>query len=229
MRQDFKIALRSLIGSPGFGAAGVLTLAVAIGMATSVCAIVEGLLVRSLPYAHADRLAMLWTSERSGDGRGPNSFDDFTDWTRNSPTLESAALFSSYYKPILTGSGRAERLASLLVSHDYFKVMSVHPYLGRFFLPAEDRDGQDDVVVLSYPLWRERFHSDPHILGQTILLDARTHTVVGVAPPEMPLLPPRLASERAQLYRALAESFGPGSRDGHHLESIVRLRAGISI
>ena len=229
MRQDFKIALRSLLGSPGFAAAGVLTLAVAIGMATSVFTIVNALLLRPLPYAQADRLAMLWTAERSGDARGPNSFDDFTDWTRNSLTLESAALFSSYYKPILTGSGRAERVASLLVSHDYFKVMSVHPHLGRFFLPAEDRDGQDDVVVLSYPLWRERFHSDPHILGQTILLDARAHTVVGVAPPEMPLLPPSLASEPAQLYRALGENFGPGSRDGHHLESIVRLRAGVSI
>jgi putative ABC transport system permease protein len=229
MTQDFKIALRSLLRSPGFAAAGVLTLAVAIGMATSVFTIVNALLLRPLSYPHADRLALLWTAEGIGNARGPNSFDDFTDWTRNSLTLDSAALFSSYYKPILTGSGRAERLASLLVSHDYFKVMSVHPYLGRFFLPAEDRDGPDDVVVLSYPLWRGRFNSDAHIVGQTILLDARVHTVVGVAPPDMPLLPPSLASEPAQLYRALGENFGPGSRDGHHLESIVRLRAGVSI
>ena len=229
MKQDFKIALRSLLRAPGFAAAGVLTLAVAIGMATSVFTIVNALLLRPLPYAHADQLALLWTAERSGDARGPNSFDDFTDWTQKSLTLDSAALFSSYYKPILTGSGRAERLASLLVSHDFFNVMSVHPYLGRFFLPAEDRDGPDDVVVLSYQQWRERFHSDPHILGQTILLDGRGHTVVGVAPQDMPLLPPSLASEPAQLYRALGENFGPGSRDGHHLEAIVRLRAGVSI
>jgi len=152
MTHDFRVALRSLLRAPGFAAAGVLTLAIAIGMATSVFTIVNALLLRPLPYAHADRLALLWTATRSGDARGPNSFDDFTDWTRNSLTLDSAALFSSYSKPILTGSGRAERLASLLVSHDYFNVMSVHPYLGRFFLPAEDRDGPDDVVVLSYPL-----------------------------------------------------------------------------
>ncbi len=229
MTQDFKVALRSLLRSPGFAAAGVLTLGVAVGMATSVFTIVDALLLRPLPYTHADRLALLWTAERSGDARGPNSFDDFTDWTRDSRTLDSAALFSSYYKPILTGSGPAERLATLLVSHAYFDVMGVHPYLGRFFLPAEDRDGPDDVVVLSYALWRERFHSDPHIVGQTILLDARPHTVLGVAPAEMALLPPSLASEPAQLYRALGESFGPGSRDGHHLESIVRLRAAVSI
>jgi putative ABC transport system permease protein len=229
MTQDFKIAFRSLVRAPAFAAAGVLTLAVAIGMATSVFTIVNALLLRPLPYAHADRLALLWTAERSGDARGPNSFDDFTDWTRNSLTIDSAALFSSYYKPILTSSGPGERLASLLVSHDYFNVMSVHPYLGRFFLPAEDRDGPDDVVVLSYPLWRERFHSNPHIVGQTILLDLRVHTVVGVTPPTMPLLPPSLASEPAQLYRALGENFGTGSRDGHHLEAIVRLRAGVSI
>jgi putative ABC transport system permease protein len=229
MTQDFKIAFRSLLGAPGFAAAAILTLAVAIGMATSVFTIVNALLLRPLPYAHAGQLALLWTAERSGDARGPNSFDDFTDWTRNSLTLDSAALFSSYYKPTLTGSGRAERIAALLVSHDYFHVVSVRPYLGRFFLPAEDRDGPDDVVVLSYPLWRERFQADPHILGRTILLDARAHTVVGVAPPDMPQLPPSLASEPAQLYRALGENFGPGSRDGHHLESIVRLRAGVSV
>jgi len=229
MMQDFKIALRSLLRTPGFAAAGVLTLAVAIGMATSVFTIVNALLLRPLPYAHADRLALLWTAERFGDSHGPSSFDDFADWTRNSRTLDAAALYSAFYKPILTGAGRPERLAALLVSHDYFNVMSVHPYLGRFFLPAEDRDGPDNVVVLSYPLWRERFHSDPQIVGQTILLNASAQTVVGVAPPDMPLLPPSLASEPAQIYRALGENYGPGSRDGHHLESIVRLRAGISI
>src|SRR5580704_13192955 len=229
MTQDFRIALRSLLRAPGFAAVGILTLAVAIGMATSVFTVVNALLLRPLPYAHADRMALLWTAERSGDSRGPSSFDDFTDWTRNSRTLESAALYSAYYRPILSGAGRPELLAALLVSHDYFNVMSVHPYLGRFFLPAEDRDGPDDVVVLSYALWRSRFHSDPHIAGQTILLNSRIHTVVGVAPPDMPLLPPSLASEPTQIYRALGENFGPGSRDGHHLESIVRLRAGVSI
>jgi putative ABC transport system permease protein len=229
MPQDFRIALRSLLRAPGFAAAAILTLAVAIGMATSVFTIVDALLLRPLPYAHADRLALLWTAERFGDSRGPSSFDDFTDWTRDSRTLDSAALYSSFYKPILTGAGRPELLAAQLVSHDYFNVMRAHPYLGRFFLPAEDRDGPDDVVVLAYPLWRDRFHADAHIVGHTILLNARAHTVIGVAPPDMPLLPPSLASEPVQLYRALGENFGPGSRDGHHLESIVRLRAGVSI
>src|SRR5260370_4374373 len=121
MRQDFKIALRSWIGSTGFAAAGVLTLAVAIGMATSVFTIVNALLLRPLPYAHADRLAMLWTAERSGDARGPNSFDDFTDWTRNSLTLESAALFPSYHKPILTGSRTREPHAHPLHSNQNVK------------------------------------------------------------------------------------------------------------
>src|SRR5580698_1609015 len=101
MLQDFKIALRSLLRAPGFAAAGILTLAVAIGLATSVFTIVNALLLRPLPYAHADRLALLWTAERFGDSRGPNSFDDFTDWTSNSRTIAAAALYASYYKPIL--------------------------------------------------------------------------------------------------------------------------------
>jgi len=79
MTQDFRIALRSLLRAPALAAAGILTLAVAIGMATSVFTVVNALLLRPLPYARADRLALLWTAERFGDSRGPSSFDDFTD------------------------------------------------------------------------------------------------------------------------------------------------------
>jgi putative ABC transport system permease protein len=226
--QDVRIAVRSLIRTPALALAGVLTLAVAIGMATSVFTIVNALLLRPLPYKQADRLAMIWSSSKEGT-RGPVSYDDFEDWRRDSKTIESAAAYTAYYKPVLTGSGKAERLAALLVTHEYFKVMSTQPMLGRFFRPEEDRDGHDDVVVLSHQLWRTRFEADPNVVGRTILLNARKHTIVGVAPASMPLLPPSLADEPAQLYRPVGEGFGSGSRDGRHLETIVRLRPGVSI
>jgi putative ABC transport system permease protein len=226
--RELRIAIRSLRRAPGFAVTGILTLAVAIGMTTSVFTVADALLLRPLPYKNAGRLAMIWNSSVDG-GRGPVSFDDFEDWRRNSKTIESAALFSSYYKPTLSGAGQAERLSGLLVSHQYFTVMGAQPLLGRFFRPEEDRDGHDDVVVLSYQLWRNRFQADPHVIGRTLLLNARPHVILGVAGPDLPLLPPSLADEPAQIYRPVGEPFDSGSRDGRHLESIVRLRPGISV
>jgi putative ABC transport system permease protein len=197
-------------------------------MATSVFSVVDAVLLRPLPYKDAGRLAIIWSTSPN-DSRGPVSFDDFEDWRRGSKTLESAALYSSYYKPILSGSGYAERLSALLVSHQFFAVMTAKPWLGRFFLPQEDRDGRDDVVVLSYDLWRGKFRSDPTVVGRSILLNSRPHAIVGVAGPDLLPLPPSLAEERVQIYRPVGESFGPGSRDGRHLNSIVRLRPGVSI
>jgi putative ABC transport system permease protein len=225
---DLRIAVRSLLRVPGFALTSVLTIALAVGMATSVFGVVNAVLLRPLPYKDAGRMAVIWSSSPH-EARGPVSFDDFEDWRRDSKTLESAALYSSYYKPILSGAGSAERLSALLVSHQFFAVMTAKPRLGRFFVAEEDRDGPDDVVVLSYNLWREKFHADPSVVGRAILLDARSHTIVGVAGPDLLPLPPSLAEEPAQIYRPIGEPFGPGSRDGRHLNTIVRLRPGASI
>jgi putative ABC transport system permease protein len=226
--QNLRISARSLSRTPAFAATGILTLAVAIGMSTSVFSIVNALLLRPLPYRNAQRLSMIW-SVSNNSSRGPSSFDDFEDWRRDSKTLESGALFSAYYKPILTGAGQAQRLPALLVSHQNFTVLGVQPMLGRFFRPEEDRDGHDNVVVLSYSLWRDQFHADPQVVGRKIQLNSQPHEIVGVAGTDLLPLPPSLAQEPAQLYRPVGEPFNSGSRDGRHLESIVLLRPGVSI
>ena len=92
--QTLRISARSLLRTPAFALAGILTLAVSIGMATSVFSIVNALLLRPLPYRNAQRLAMIW-SVSNNSSRGPSSFDDFEDWRRDSKTLESGALFSA--------------------------------------------------------------------------------------------------------------------------------------
>jgi len=226
--QNLRISARSLSRTPAFAATGILTLAVAIGMSTAVFSIVNTLLLRPLPYRHAERLAMIWSVSDTSK-RDPSSFDDFEDWRRDSKTIESGALFTAYYKPILTGAGQAQRLTALLVSHLYFTVMCVQPMLGRFFRPEEDREGRDDVVVLSYSLWRDQFHADPQVVGKKIQLNSRPHEIVGVAGPDLLPLPASLAQDPAQIYRPVGEPFNSGSRDGRHLESIVLLRPGVSI
>src|SRR5215472_16629236 len=142
--QDLRIASRTLFRARGLAVGGIATLALAVGMTTSVFSVVNAVLLRPLPYRDADRLAVIW-SVFSQNSRGPVSFDDFEDWHRDSKTLESAAVYQTYFHPILTGAGTAERLPCLLVSHGYFDVMKVKPRIGRFFEPDEDRDGRDNV------------------------------------------------------------------------------------
>ena len=226
--QDFRIAFRTLFRSRGLTTGIIATLGLAIGMATSVFSVVNAVLFRPLPYRDADRLAVIWSAS-SHNGRGPVSFDDFEDWRRDSKTLESGALYQTFFHPILTGAGTVERLSCLLVSHGYFDVMKVKPRIGRFFALEEDRDGRDDVVVLSYDFWQSRFQSDPSVIGRSIWLNSRPHTIVGVAESDLLPLPRSLEAEPPQIYRPIGEGFGPGSRDGRHLFPIVRLRPGVSV
>ena len=225
---DVRSAIRSLLRARSFAAIGVATVALAAGMATSVFSVVNAVLLRPLPYRDPGRLAMIW-SVFPNEPKAPVSFDDLEDWRRGSGTLETAALFTSFYKPILTGAGTAERISALLVSHEYFDVMGVRPLAGRFFTPEEDRDGRDDVVVLSSSFWRAKFRADPGVVGRTIRLNGRPHLVVGVAGPDLLPLPAHLADEPPQVYRSIGVEFGPGSRDGRNLMSIARLRSGASL
>jgi putative ABC transport system permease protein len=227
---DLRISVRSLFRAPGFALTSILTVALAVGMATAVFSVVNAVLLRPLPYKEAGRLAVIWTVWPN-EPRGPVAFDDFEDWRRDSSTLESAAMYTAFYKPIVSGAGSAtaERLPALLVSHQYFDVMRVKPRLGRFFTPEEDRNGRDNIVVLSDGLWRGMFQSDPGVVGRTILLNSVPHLIVGVAGPDLLPLPPSMADEPSQLYRPIGEPFGPGSRDGRHLETLVRLKPGATI
>lgn len=225
---QLRVAVRSILHAPTFAVTSILTIALAIGMTISVFSVVSAVLLRPFPYKDAGRLAMIWSSSPS-DARGPVSFDDFEDWRRNSKTIESAAVYSSFYRPVLTGHGDAVRLTALLVSHQYFDVMKVQPLLGRFFLPEEDRDPRDYVVVLSYALWREKFGGDPHVVGRSILFNAHPHVIVGVAGPDLLPLPFSYQREPAEIYRPVGEPFGKGARDGRHLETWVRLRPGVTI
>ena len=226
--QDCRIALRFLSRTRGLAIGVIVTLSLAIGMATSVFSLINAVLLRPLPYRDADRLAVMW-SVFSQNGRGPVSFDDFEDWRRDSKALASAAVYQTFYHPVLTGTGSAERLSCLLVSHAYFDVMKVKPRIGRFFVTEEDRDGRDDVVVLSSDFWRSRFQSDPTVIGRSIMLNQRPHTIIGVAGADLQPLPRSLESEPPQIYRPIGEPFGPGSRDGRHLFPLVRLRPGVSV
>jgi putative ABC transport system permease protein len=173
---DLRHGARLLRRSPGFAAVVVLTLALGIGANTAVFSVVNGVLLRPLPYAEPDRLVVVRA--------GMSTLGEFLEVRGRVESFEQIATFSSHHHVSLTGEGEPERLASASVTPELFPLLGARPLLGRTFLPEEAEQGRGAVVVLSHALWRQRFGGDPAVLGQTLRLDGESRTVVGVMPPE---------------------------------------------
>src|SRR4030095_5949080 len=142
-------------------------------------------LLQPLPYPDPDRLATLWKNRTAApDARNILSWPNLRDWRRRSGTFESMAIFDSAGRGYnLTGQGEPEQVPGLRVTASFFTVLGVPPVLGRTFTAEEEQPGADRVVVLSHGLWMRRYAGDPAIVGRTIPIDSRTHTVIGVMPP----------------------------------------------
>ena len=178
--QDLRIGVRMMRKNPGFTLVVTATLALGIGANTAIFGLVDALLLRPLPVAKAPSELVLLTR---GDGRGPTlSYPDFTVLRERNEVLSDLALYTQ--APISFGNNvRSEVVLGALVSANYFDVLGINPSFGRTFLPEEDRTpGAHPVVVLAHSFWQSRFNSDHSLVGQTIVLNNRRFTVVGIAP-----------------------------------------------
>lgn len=221
--------------SPLFTAIVVFTMAIAIGLNTTVFAAVESLLLRPLPGAAApDRLVQLY---RTGAGMpwGSNSVPHYQDVReRTSDVFDGVAAWSFASYSMTTGD-RTRRLPGQIVSANYFTTLGVRPALGRFFLPAEDSTrGAHPVVVLGYSSWRGMFGGDPGVIGRSIFLNGQSLQVVGVAPPEfrgaMPLINPVAFVPLMQMGQVQPERAGSfENRRNNFMNVIARLRDGVSV
>ncbi|HYL78904.1 MAG TPA: ABC transporter permease [Bryobacteraceae bacterium] len=183
MLQDFRFALRMIRRAPGFAALTILCLTLGIGANTAVFSWIEGILLRPFPaVANQDRLMVLGGMARGASRATAVSWPDFLDYQK------SCSLFDSFIADRLVATtlsigDRAERAPGSVVSANYFDALGVHPILGRGFLPAEDFGrNAHPVTVISHQLWRERYGSDPNVIGHSQMLNGLPHTIVGVAP-----------------------------------------------
>ncbi len=203
MRGSWKITFRGLRRSPGFTAVAVLTLMLGAGTNIAMFTIINGLMLRPLPFPNPQRLAMLFVTDNrpNGPSRGLNPRKMLADslrierWAQLSRSFES---IGGYHALRVSATGQAvpERLDAVIVLGDLFRVLQIKPALGRGFLPDELRAGGARVAVLSLAYWQRRFAGDPGVLGRTIGLDGYPYTIVGVMPPGFaPILPqmPRYA------------------------------------
>jgi predicted permease len=180
--QDARYAFRSLRRSPAFTAIAVCALALGIGANTSVFTVVNGVLLRPLPFPQPDRLLLI--SYKPLDNpflAGPGLADGYyLEFEKSNRSFEAIATFGRD-AATLTGAGDAVRVPAATVTASFFRVLEVHPALGRSFVPQEERTG--NTAILSDSLWRGRFHSDPEIVGKTLTLEGKKCSVIGVMPP----------------------------------------------
>src|SRR5262245_22954090 len=173
--QDVRYTVRALIKQPGFTLVTLITLALGIGANTAIFGIVNGVLLRPLPYHEPDRVVVLW-SHWINWSKTWVSEPELADYRRQARSLEHVAGFSTDSFN-LTGSGDPLRVRAARVQADAFAALGVRPIAGRVFTADEDRPDSGRVVVLGEGLWRSHFGSDPSIVGRTIQLDATPYEV----------------------------------------------------
>src|SRR6476619_4344714 len=182
MLKDIRLSLRQLIKQPSFAVIAVFTGARAIGSTTAVLSLVNGLLVRPLPYREPQQLILLLQHFKSQNlERIPVSPPEFKDYETRAHSFEKLGAFG-YTDFNLAGEDRPERIPGATVTAGVLPLLGVSPIKGRFFQP-ECTLGRDDVVIISARLWQRRFNSDPQIIGTKLLLNGKNFTVVGVMPP----------------------------------------------
>jgi putative ABC transport system permease protein len=228
LRQDLQYGLRNMRRQPGFVATAVLTLAVGIGVNTAMFSVIYAVLLRPLPYAEPDRLVAVW-NRWSGQAAGGHSDPEFLDLQERSKTMQLAAAAGDSVN-ISGAQGDADRIGAAYVTTNMFHVLEIPTLLGRGFLPQEEIEARNGVVVLSNEIWRARFNSSATVLGQTLVVDGRPHDIVGVMG-EGARLPLEFGSDETAgiiLPLPLNRAASRSERGGHYLQVYGRLNDGVS-
>jgi putative ABC transport system permease protein len=222
--QDLKYSARMLTKNPGFTAVAVLTLALGIGANTAIFSVVNAILLRPLPYKDPGQLVQIWeTNPLRGFPEFPASPPNFFDWRDQNHSFSqiSAVQYDDYN---LTGAGAPIRVFGIDVTPNIFALLGAKPELGRVFTETEDDPKNSKVAMIGHSLWQTQFGSDPSIIGRTIVLDAKSYTVVGVMPASF-----RYPEADTQIWSPLIlPEDSKTARGAHWLSVVARLKPGIS-
>jgi len=229
--QDLRYGIRMLLKAPSVSIVATIALALGIGANTAIFSVVNAVLLRPLPFAHSESLMNVWeTDSIRGSKRGSASYPNFVDWRDQNHVFEH---LSSYHTNdfILTGRGDSARLQGAVINADMFPILQVSPVIGRGFLPDEDKPSENGrVVILSQDLFQRRFNADPNVIGQSIVLDAKPYTIVGVMPRAFQF---PVQNDPVELWTTVAvdrEGEDPitDERGAHYMNVIGRLKPGVT-
>jgi predicted permease len=239
MLRDIRYAVRRLGARPGFTAVAVISLALGIGANTAVFTLLDDLLFADPGFEDVDSLVEIYPAEGGRVGLNALSYPELDDVREGTEEVFSGVAATSLtlvqWDPRVPGEHESESLAAEIVSGDYFDLLGLEPALGRGFLPEEDRvPDAHPVVVISQGLWKRAFGADPDALGETLRLNGRPYTVVGVARPDMHTVIPGIATDvwAPSMMVNHLNGFGGDmleSRGSHNLFAKGRLRPGVSL
>ncbi|MGO9336959.1 MAG: ABC transporter permease [Terracidiphilus sp.] len=223
--QDLRYALRQLRRAPGFAFTVVLTLALSVGVATAVFCVIDTVILRPLPYANPDRIVAVVSTSRSGYTQ-PASWPSYQDERAQAHAFSALAGFFPYFKATMDApSSGPVSLNRVRGTDNFFQVFGIQPILGRSFLPGEEKEGKNDVAVLSYEVWQKYFNGDRAVLNQAVKLDGHAYTVIGVMPAgfRFPL------GTRNAIYTPIhLDQMWMNGRGNHWLQTIGRLKDGFT-
>src|SRR3954468_17611951 len=222
--QDIRYGLRMLLKYKGFTAVAVIALGLGIGANTAIFSLVNGVLLRPLPFPEAERIVYFEANNPSAGINESNiSYLDFTDWSQQTDLFASTAAYWTASANLGADGAERGRVPRAGVTSGFFAVLGVQPFLGRAFVAEEDKPGTFSGVIISHGLWKRRFGSDPAIVGKEVQISSRPLTVFGVMPPgfEYP--------EQTEIWVTSAVNISEEPRDNRSWSAIARLNSGVDV
>ena len=223
LRDNVRFALRQLWRAPAFTVVATITLALGIGANSAIFALVDATLLRPLPFPDADRLVMAWEQSKTA-GYGRVSPPNLIDWNDRSATFAGFAGFRpNVGGMVMNGAdGKAETVSRQWVTSGFFSVLGVNPIAGRIFLPS-DNQNKVEAVVLSEAFWEARFGRDPKVIGSALRLDGDPYTVVGIVPKDFQL------SGQTSIWALLHIDRDPRARTAYFFNVVGRMKPGVTL
>ena len=223
--KDVRYGIRSLLKRPGFSAIAVVTLSLGIGANTAIFSVVNGVLLRPLPFKESDRLVLVWNkgAEAAGGDRTPLCVADLLDWRAQNRSFESVGAFQQRVPLNYTGGETPEQVRGANVTANFLSLLGVHVQLGRDFQASDEQPGAPHVVLLSDHFWRSHFGADRRVLGRTISLNGVDNLIVGVMPGSLDF-----PAKEVEVWSAL-QLAQPARRGPYFLTGIARLKPGIRV
>ena len=226
MFAHLRFALRQLARSPGYTAVAVVTLALGIGLSTSSFSIANVVLLRDLAYPDATRLVRVMRTARQS-GFLPHAPANLIDVRDTAESFSGMALYTVLATTLGEAGQPAESIGTVSATANLFDVLQVKPFIGRGFLPGDDAPNRPLVTVLTYKTWSQRYGADPHVIGRTVRLEAKTHTIVGVLPPEFDA--PLVWGSAAFVTPFTITPDVRQRRNGAFLHAVARLADGVTV
>jgi predicted permease len=232
--QDVRYAARILAKSPGFAAVVIFSLALGIGANTAVFSAMNTLLLRALPYEHPENLATIWCTQKTDPGSEDlPPIAEVTDWKKENQVFADIAAIGMSYPAALTGIGEPGPIPTQRATPNFFALVGVQPVMGRVFR-AEESQEKFQTVVIGNSFWRNRFKSDPGVLGKTFQIEGVVSTVVGVMPAGFTGFAPWHAPSTEGMATDVWTPINPGSakyakRGDHGMMAVARLKPGVTV